>query len=497
VNAANIIPVNNLIKGAWVAGTSGETVTNINPATGEPISAVSLASTADVATAVAAAKEAYQTWRKVPAPKRGEYMYRLADILKERKVALGRVLTMEMGKVTLEAEGEVQEAIDMAYYMAGEGRRLAGQVVPSELPNKWAMTVREPLGVIGAISAFNFPIAVPSWKILPALMLGNTVVWKPSTNTSATGAAFAQAFVDAGFPAGTLSLVTGGGETVGHALVEHPDVAMITFTGSTATGRQIYTQAAAHLKKVSLELGGKNAVIVMDDADLDVAAEGVAWAAFGTSGQRCTATSRVIVHEAVLDAFARKLVERASQVKIGNGLDAGVEVGPVINAGSLENITVFVEDARREGVNIYYGGNVIDRPGYYYEPTLIGPVARDSKYAREEIFGPVLSVITVKDLDEAIAVNNEVAYGLSASIFTQNINAAFRAVSDLDTGIVYVNHGTTGAEIQLPFGGTKNTGNGTREAGQAALDAFSEWKAIYIDYSGKIQRAQIDTDFLE
>lgn len=486
----------NYVEGRWVPGRSGEWMETYNPATGEAVSAVTISTPADVRAAAAAAARAFSTWRRVPAPKRGELLYRLAGILEERKEALSQLLTREMGKVIVEARGDVQEAIDMAYYMAGEGRRMFGQTVPSELPDKFAMTIREPVGVVAAISAFNFPVAVPSWKILPALVLGNTVVFKPSPDTAGIAAAFIQCFVDAGFPAGVINLLVGGGAEVGSALVEDPNVKLISFTGSTPVGRKVYEAGARHLKRVALELGGKNAITILADAEMELATEAVLWAAFGTSGQRCTATSRVIVEEAAYEPLVERLIPRANALKIGNGLDPQVQVGPLVNAAALEKVERYVEMARAEGIEILCGGS---RPGdlaegSYYRPTILGRVSPRSRFAQEEIFGPVLSLIVVKDLDEAIAVNNAVPFGLSAAIFTQNLNKAFKAMRELDTGIVYVNHGTTGAEIQLPFGGTKETGNGLREAGQAALDTFSEWKSVYVDYSGRLQRAQIDTD---
>lgn len=491
------IEVLNYIGGQWLPGTSGQRMQNINPSNGEVVASVTVSGAADVRAAAAAAAAAFRRWRKVPAPKRGETLYRLAEIVRERKEQLSQILSREMGKVIVEARGDVQEAIDMAYYMAGEGRRMTGQVVPSELPDKWAMAVREPLGVVAAITAFNFPIAVPSWKILPALILGNTVVWKPSPDTSATAAAFVQCFADAGIPAGVVNLLVGGGPGVGAALVEDPDVAMISFTGSTAVGKKVYEAGARHLKRVGLELGGKNAITVLDDADLELATEAVLWAAFGTTGQRCTATSRVIVQEGVYPELVKRLVPRANALKIGDSLDEGVQVGPLVNGSALAKVERYVQMAREEGIEILCGAERAHvGTGFFYKPTILGRVPANSKFAHEEIFGPVLSLIVVKDLDEAIEVNNAVPYGLSSAIFTRDLNQAFKAMRELDTGIVYVNHGTTGAEIQLPFGGTKETGNGVREAGQAALDTFSEWKSIYVDYSGRLQRAQIDTDSL-
>ena len=405
-------------------------------------------------------------------------------------------MTHEMGKVKAEAGGDVQEAIDMSYYMAGEGRRLFGQTTPSELRDKFNMSVRMPIGVVGAITPWNFPIAIPSWKLAPALVCGNTVVFKPATDTPLLGERFVELLDEAGLPPGVVNIVHGGGGEVGDRLVRHPDVPVITLTGSRETGVAVMRNAADHLKHVHLELGGKNAIIVLDDADLDLAVEGIVWSAFGTSGQRCTAASRVIVQEGVYDALQSKLVAAAESMRLGPGWEDDTDVGPVINKGALEKIHSYTEIGKDEGAKLLTGGEVatgngLDK-GNYYRPTIFGDVESKMRIAQEEIFGPTTALIPVRDFDEAIRVANGVRYGLSSSIFTRDVNRAFRAMRDLDTGITYVNAGTIGAEVHLPFGGTKDTGNGHREAGQAALDVFTEWKSIYVDYSGKLQKAQID-----
>jgi aldehyde dehydrogenase (NAD+) len=401
-----------------------------------------------------------------------------------------------MGKVLAEARGDVQEGIDMAFYMAGEGRRQFGQVVPSELRDKWAMSHRRPIGVVGLITPWNFPMAIPTWKIMPALICGNTVVFKPASYTPLTAYRLVKIFEEAGLPRGVLNIVFGTGGEVGNALIEHPDVKLISFTGSTEVGDSVAAAGARGRKRVMLELGGKNAVMVMEDADLDLATEGIIWSAFGTSGQRCTAASRVIVHQAVYRDLLDKLVAKARQLTLGDGLDEGTDVGPVISDSQLERIHSYIPVGEREGAEVAIGGKVVAGgafgKGFYHEPTIFAGVTPDMRVAREEIFGPVTSVIPVQSLDQAIEVVNQSEYGLSASIYTQDVNRAFRAMRDVDTGILYVNAGTIGAEIQLPFGGTKATGNGHREAGTAALDVFSEWQALYIDYSGKLQKAQID-----
>jgi alpha-ketoglutaric semialdehyde dehydrogenase len=451
---------------------------------------------AEIGRAVAAAKRAFATWRLYPAPHRGEILYRVGQLLREQKESLARDMTREMGKVLAEARGDVQEGIDMAFYMAGEGRRQFGQVVPSELRDKWAMSHRRPIGVVGLITPWNFPMAIPTWKIMPALICGNTVVFKPASYTPLTAYRLVKIFEEAGLPRGVLNIVFGTGGEVGNALIEHPDVKLISFTGSTEVGDGVAAAGARGRKRVMLELGGKNAVMVMDDADLDLATEGIIWSAFGTSGQRCTAASRVIVHEAVYRDLLDKLVVKARQLTLGDGLDEGTDVGPVISDSQLERIHSYIPVGEREGAEVAIGGKVVAGgafgKGYFHEPTIFAGVTPEMRVAREEIFGPVTSVIPVQSLDQAIEVVNQSEYGLSASIYTQDVNRAFRAMRDVDTGILYVNAGTIGAEIQLPFGGTKATGNGHREAGTAALDVFSEWQALYIDYSGKLQKAQID-----
>jgi acyl-CoA reductase-like NAD-dependent aldehyde dehydrogenase len=398
--------------------------------------------------------------------------------------------------VRAEAGGDVQEAIDMTYYMAGEGRRLFGQTTPSEMPDKFQMSIRQPVGVVGAITPWNFPIAIPSWKIAPALVCGDTVVFKPATDTPALGERFVEIFAECGLPAGVLNIVHGGGGTVGERLVKHPDVPLISLTGSREVGIKTAQNGAEYLKHVHLELGGKNAIIVMDDADIDLAVDGIVWSAFGTSGQRCTAASRVIAAGKVYDQLQSKLVERAEGLRLGNGLDDDVEIGPVINQAALEKIHSYTEIGKDEGAKLLTGGEVatengLDK-GFFYRPTIFGDVEPGMRIAQEEIFGPTTAVIRANDLDEAITIANEIEFGLSSSIFTRDVNKAFRAIRDLNAGITYINAGTIGAEVHLPFGGTKQTGNGHREAGQAALDFYTEWKSFYVDYSGKLQRAQID-----
>ncbi len=488
----------NFIDGEWVPSATGRFRDNLNPATGEVLGQVTQSDEGDLDRAVAAAVAAQQKWRLVPAPERADVLYRAGQLLKERKEELSQVLTKEMGKVIAEARGEVQEGIDMAFFMAGEGRRLVGDTTPSELPNKFAMSVRAPVGIAGLITPWNFPIAIATWKAFPAIVGGNAVVWKPATETPVLANMLVGILEEAGLPKGVMNLVYGSGQVVGEAMVEHPDIDIISFTGSTEIGRSVAEKGGRHLKRVSLEMGGKNGIIVMDDADLKLAVDGIIWSGYGTSGQRCTAASRVIVHRAVKEQLEEMLLERIRNLTLGNGLDESVDVGPVINPSALNKIHGYVKIGKEEGARLLCGGEVADTgelaKGHFYQPTLFTDVEPFMRIAQEEIFGPVISIIPVDSLDEAITVNNSVAYGLSSSIFTQDVNRVFTAMRDLDTGIVYVNAGTTGAEIHLPFGGTKGTGNGHRDSGIAALDVFTEWKSVYVDYSGTLQRAQIDNN---
>ncbi len=488
----------NFINGKWQDIGEEKYTSVLNPATGEKLAEVRMSSKIDVDIAVEAAVKAQKKWALVPAPKRAEYLYEIGRLMKEKKEHLAQVLTKEMGKVIEEGRGEVQEGIDMAYYMAGEGRRLFGDTTPSELADKFAMSVRAPIGVVGLITPWNFPVAIATWKSFPAIVAGNAFIWKPAMETPMMAFEMAKIFEEVGLPAGVANIVFGTGSEVGTALIEHPDVKVISFTGSTETGRKVAELGGRHLKKVSLEMGGKNAVIVMDDADLSLAVEGIIWSAFGTAGQRCTACSRVIVHKDIKSKLEEMLIEQMEKLTIGNGLDETVKIGPVINKAALEKIHSYTLVGQQEGAKLLVGGKVLQNDdlalGNYYAPTLFTDVLPNMRIAQEEIFGPVVSLIEVSSLEEAIEVNNGVKYGLSSSIYSKDVNKVFRAQRDLDTGIVYVNAGTSGAEIHLPFGGTKGTGNGHRDSGVAALDVYTEWKSIYVDFSGKLQRAQIDTE---
>ncbi|MCB0713155.1 MAG: aldehyde dehydrogenase family protein [Ignavibacteriae bacterium] len=489
----------NFIDGEWIASQSGREFENRNPADSDDrIGTFPESDRNDVAAAVAAATEAYKEWRLTPAPKRGDILRKAGDILNRQKDDLARAMTREMGKPVFETKGDVQEAIDTAYYSATETRRLFGYNAPSEMPNKMNLSFRMPIGVCGIITAWNFPMAVPSWKIFPALACGNTIVYKPSEDAPHSGNLLAEVLEEAGLPKGVFNVVHGGVEC-GEAIVDHPDVKVIGFTGSTDVGKAIASKAGAMNKKVSLEMGGKNAQIVMPDADLDLALEGVLWGAFGTTGQRCTATSRLILHEDIHDDFVNKLITKGAALKIGPGLEEGTEMGPVINEKQLDRIAEYVRIGREEDeATCVLGGDRAGEEdaklgrGNFFLPTIFIGVTRDMRIATEEIFGPVLSVIKVSDLTEAIDILNDTEYGLSSSLYTANVNDAFRAIRDIEAGITYINVPTIGAEAHMPFGGVKGTGNGHREGGWTVFDIFTEWKTVYIDYSGSLQRAQID-----
>ena len=497
--SASVTVYGNYIDGQWKPSGSGHTFENRNPAnTDDLIGIFQNSNRADVEEALDAARRAYETWRLVPAPIRAEMLYRVAQIIAIRKEEFSRDMTREMGKVLNETRGDVQEAIDMTFYMAGEGRRMFGQTVPSELRNKFAMSVRQPLGVCSIITPWNFPMAIPSWKIIPALVCGNTVVFKPASQTPLSAVNFVKVLEEAGIPTGVVNMVTGDGDEVGTPLTTSEMVRVVSFTGSTKVGRIVNQAAAPTFKKVHLEMGGKNVIMIMDDADLELAVDGCLWGGFGTSGQRCTAASRVVVHEKVHDRFVEMFAARAKSLIVGDGLDENIQMGPSNSETQLETVVKYVGIGKKEGATLACGGNRLkDGPfakGFFHEPTIFTNVEPKMRIAQEEIFGPVVSVMKCRSVDEAVAIGNGVEYGLSASIYTQDINRAFAAMRDLYTGIFYINAPTIGAEVHLPFGGTKNTGNGHREAGVAALEVFSEWKSCYIDFSGRLQRAQIDVE---
>ena len=488
----------NYINGVWLDASKGNTFKNIDPAhTDKVISEFQDSDEVDINFAVEIAHNAFKFWKNTPAPKRGEIMFKAAAILERDKECIAKGMTQEMGKTLAETRGDVQEAIDMAYYAAGEGRRMAGEVVPSELENKWCMSKKEPIGVIGAITPWNFPIAIPSWKAFPALIAGNTMVIKPAEDTPWSVIKLAEVFHEAGLPAGVFNVVTGYGTTAGFPLITNPKVKMVSFTGSTATGNIVATTCASYMKPFSLEMGGKNGIVVMDDADIDLAVDGVVWGAFGTTGQRCTATSRVIVHESIHDEFMEKLVAKTETLKLGCGLNSETDVGPLINEKALRKVSGYVEDATQRGFRPLVGGYELKSPnedvnGWFYQPTIFDNIDINDTLMQGEIFGPVVAVTSFSNTNEAIWMVNNTGYGLSSALYTQDVNLAFRFLNEAETGMVYVNASTIGAEIQLPFGGIKGTGNGHRDAGSSMIDNCTENKSCMVDFSGKVQKAQID-----
>jgi aldehyde dehydrogenase (NAD+) len=487
----------NFIAGAWVPPISGDLYENRNPANwGDLIGRFPSSGPKDVERAVKSAQRGFELWKRTPAPARGDVLRRVGDILTARKEEIARAMTREMGKVLAETRGDVQEGIDTAYYASSEGRRLFGYTVPSELPSKWAMSYRRPIGVAGIITPFNFPMAIPTWKIFPALLCGNAVIFKPSADVPHTGTLLVEALLEAGLPPEVVQLVHGPGRAVGNAIVGHPHVPLVSFTGSTETGAKLGEICGRMHKRLSLEMGGKNAMIVMDDADLDLALDGVLWGAFGTTGQRCTATSRLLLHRKVHDKFLRMLKDRVESLRLGSGLEEGSDVGPLINEAARENTHDYVQIGLAEGAELVTGGRKATgarlADGWFYKPTILAGVKAGQRLEQEEVFGPLLSVVRIGSLDEAIRVNNGVKFGLSSSLYTRDVRAAFRAMEELDNGITYINAPTIGAEAHLPFGGVKETGNGHREGGWEVYHFYSETKVCYVDYSGKLQRAQID-----
>jgi alpha-ketoglutaric semialdehyde dehydrogenase len=496
----------NFINGTWKPSSNGKYSENRNPANwnDDLIGLFPLSTEDDVNEAVKAAREAFKKWRLIPAPKRGDVLKEVGDIMLARKDEIAFEMTREMGKVFAETKGDTQEGIDTAYYAASEGRRLFGMNAPSELANKMNLSFRIPIGVAGIITPWNFPMAIPTWKIFPALVCGNTVVFKPAEITPKTANTLVQIIDEAmkkvlgkDYIPGVVNLVHGKGSVVGEALLANKEVNLISFTGSTLVGRRINEVGGRELKRVSLELGGKNAQIVMPDANMDLALDAVLWGAFGTTGQRCTATSRLILHKDIHDKFVDRLVGRVKKLKLGYGNDKGVDVGPCVSESQRNTVDEYVQIGLKEdkakmltGGKLAKDGNLAK--GWFYEPTIFVDVKPTHRIATEEIFGPVLSVLKCNDLEDGINILNGTEYGLSSSIFTNDVNDAFKAVRDIEAGITYINGATIGAEAHMPFGGVKATGNGHREGGWTVYEFYSEWKAVYIDYSGKLQRAQID-----
>lgn len=492
----------NYIDGKWVESSSGETFESRSPADKNDVVGICQKSNKeDVDKAVKAAVKAWNVWKHTPAPHRGSIILKIHDLLVQRKEEIAKLATREMGKILLETRGDVQESIDTAFYMAGEGRRLFGQTTPSELRNKFCMSVRRPLGICGIISPWNFPTAIPFWKMMPALICGDTIVFKPSSESPATAAKLVEIMAAAGVPKGVVNFVTGSGSGAGMELVKHPKVQLISFTGSSETGSTIGAECGRTHKRLSLEMGGKNGQIIMDDANIDLAVDGAIWGAFGTTGQRCTATSRLIVHKKVLKEVEEKMVARANSLKLGDGLKEGTEVGPLISEKQLKTVAEYVRIAKDEGAELLCGGEPATGKGldegWFYQPTIFTNCKSKMRIAQEEVFGPVLAIIPVESFDEAITVINDSQYGLSSSIYTNDNSRAFKAMEEIYTGITYINVPTIGAETHLPFGGTRQTGNGHRESGTEVLNTYSEWKSVYVDYSGKLQKAQMDTEYLD
>jgi alpha-ketoglutaric semialdehyde dehydrogenase len=486
----------NYIGGQWRDATSGQRLESVNPARrSEVLATFPRSGEEDVNAAVEAAASAYPAWHRTPVPQRADYLLRAGLILEQRKEELSELMTREMGKTLRESRADVQEGIDFCFYMAGEGRRFFGNTMPAELPSKFSMTVRHPVGVVGLITPWNFPIAIPLWKIAPAIVAGCTSIFKPAEDTPLMATILVEIFDSLGLPAGVLNLVHGLGEEAGAPIVTHPLVRAVSFTGSLEVGRQIAETCGRLMKRCSMELGSKNAMIVMPDADLDLALEAAAWGAFATAGQRCTSTSRIILVNDIREPFTQRLVERVSRMKVGSGLDPDVELAPVINESQKNRVLEYIAIGRSEGAQVLTGGEELTGPDYadgnFLPPTVFGGMTSGMRIAQEEIFGPVTGIIAAASLDEAIAIANSTKYGLSCAVYTRDIGSTFKAIGELEFGVVYINAPTIGAEVQLPFGGMKATGNGHREAGPQSLDEFTEWKAVSVDFSGKVQKAQM------
>lgn len=480
----------NFIGGEWKPSRSGETFVSTNPARlSEIIGHYQKSGKEDLEEAIEAASKAQPTWENMPAPARGEILYRTARLLEQQQEELAQLMTREMGKILKETRGDIQTAIDVAKFVAGEGRRAEGETIPSALPDKLCMTLRHPLGIVGIITPWNFPMAIPAWKTFPALLAGNAVILKPASDTPLLALKLAELLQEAGLPDGVLNVITGPGGSLGDAIAGHARIDMISLTGSTEVGRHVAEICGRDLRRCALELGGKNAVIILDDGDLDLAAESITWAAFGTTGQRCTATSRVIVQQGALKGFTERLIASAEKLRVGDGLNPETEVGPLVNVGRVKAVHDYTEIGKREGAKLVTGGEALRdgeySDGAFYKPTIFTDVSPEMRIAREEVFGPFVSIIPVNSYEEAITVANSTEYGLSTAIFTENTRMAFRAMREIESGLVYLNSGTTGSEIHLPFGGMKTSGNGHRELGSVSVDEFSETKSIFICYPAK------------
>jgi aldehyde dehydrogenase (NAD+) len=480
----------NFINGEWLESVSGEQLPNINPAnTADIIGTIRLSTRDEARKAVESAYNAFKAWKNTPAPTRGKIVARFARLLEENKEEMAQILTREEGKTLSEARGELQRSINVAEFCAGESRRINGETIQSELPANFAYTIREPHGVVALITPWNFPVAIPVWKLAPALVAGNTVVFKPAEATPATAVRICELFEEAGVPKGVLNLILGKGSEIGDEIANHPAVKAISFTGSTEVGIKLYEQAARRGAKVQCEMGGKNPVVVMEDADMDLAVESTAQGAFGSTGQRCTATSRAVVSDKIADEFVRKIVERAKRMRIGDGGNAQTEMGPSVDENQFRTVLKYIDIGREDGAELLCGGRRAEgdglENGYFIEPTVFDKVTPEMRIAREEIFGPVLSVLRVKDFEEAMTVANDSEYGLTSSIFTNDPNLILRFVDEIETGMTHINSPTTGGEAHIPFGGLKMTGIGAREQGSTSLDFYTELKVVYVDYTGR------------
>jgi acyl-CoA reductase-like NAD-dependent aldehyde dehydrogenase len=480
----------NFIKGEWVDSTSPNTTENVNPAnTQDIIGTVRLSTREEARSAVEAAASAAREWRSTPAPARGRIIARAARLLEQEKENIAALLTREEGKTISEARGELQRAINVAEFCAGESRRMNGETIPSELPSNFAYTIKQPHGVVAVVTPWNFPVAIPVWKLAPALVAGNTVVFKPATNTPATAVRIVELFAEAGLPPGVLNLILGSGSEAGDEIVSHPAVRAISFTGSNSVGVRLYEQAARRGVRVQCEMGGKNPVVILEDADISLAVESTAQGAFGSTGQRCTATSRAVVVNEVADEFVARIVERANAFRLGDGMAPETEIGPIVDASQFKSVLSYMDIGREDGAELVAGGGPADgaglRKGFFVKPTIFDRVTPDMRIAREEVFGPVLSVLRVKDFEEAMQVANDSEYGLSSSIFTNDAARVFRFVDEIETGMTHINSPTTGGEAHVPFGGIKSTGVGAFEQGSTSLDFYTELKVVYVDYTGR------------
>jgi aldehyde dehydrogenase (NAD+) len=479
----------NFIDGQWQESTSEKTVQNVNPAdTNDILGTAKLATREEAKQAVEAAYNARHMWRRTPPPVRGKMLFRAARLLEEDKENLARILTREEGKTLTEARGEIQRAVNIMEYMGGEGRRISGETIYSELASNFAYTIKQPLGVVACITPWNFPVAIPVWKIAPALVAGNTVVYKPATALPATSTRLAEIFQEAGIPDGVLNLVIGSGSEAGQEIIDHPAVRGVSFTGSNAVGIKLYEAVAKRGAKALCEMGGKNPILIMEDADIELAADAAAKGAFGATGQRCSATSRAIVVDSVADEFVAKLVEKANAITVGNGADPDTKMGPVVDKNQYDNIRRYIEYGREDGAELICGGidgNGMSENGFFVRPTVFDRVKMDMRIAREEIFGPVLGVVRVADFEEALAAANDSEYGLTSAIFTKDNSRIFRFVDEIETGVTHINSATVGGEAHIPFGGIKATGVGSRELGSTSLDFYTDLKIVYVDYTGE------------